>query len=99
MIEEIAWQWVTASMVITRRPCHFLGAFLTPSGDGSACSFYDGADTGGKLIATIKAAVTATTPLVPPGALPCYNGLYVDATTKVTGILVCWKPIPWQKEG
>lgn len=98
MKEEIAWQWVTANMVITRRPCHFLGAFLTPSGDGSACSFYDGADTGGKLIATLIAAAQTTRPLNLPGAIRCNSGLYVDATTKVTGILVCWQPLPWKEE-
>ena len=97
MTEEVAWQWVTADQVITRKPCQFLGAELTPSGANADCSFYDGADTGGKFIGKLVAATVTTRPLKPPGPIPCYNGLFVAVGSNVAGVLVYWRPIPWKE--
>lgn len=90
---EYQWEWVTASMIISRGPCELVSVFLVPSAATTNSAIYDGVDTQGKLIGTLVAAVAAPWQFSARVPLYCRQGLYVVVGDNVTGILVQWREL------
>jgi len=95
--KEYSWKYVTDAELLCKGTCDFLYAKLTPDATVSDVTLYDGEDTNGKIIDTIRAAGLYNNECSPPVGLYCRRGLYVDTIT--TGdVLVVWR-VRSSKEG
>jgi hypothetical protein len=88
---SVSRQWVTADALLAEKECELLFGYLVPSAANADVSLYDGENTTGSLIATLKAAAVSGHPFEPPVPVYCRKGLYVDVGSNVTGILVMWR--------
>ena len=87
----ISRQWVTASALLAEKECELLFAYLVPSAANASVTLYDGENTTGDLIATLKEAAVSGHEFTPPVPIYCRKGLYVDVGSNVTGVLVMWR--------
>ena len=89
----ISRQWVTADARLCEKECELIFAYMLPSAANADVSLYDGENTSGDLIATLKEAAVSGHRFRPPVPIYCRKGLYVDVGSNVTGILVMWRVI------
>jgi hypothetical protein len=88
---QISRQWVTADALLAEKECELVYAYLTPSTANADVSLYDGENTSGDLVATLKEAAVSGHEFQPPVPIHCRKGLYVDVGSNVTGVLVMWR--------
>jgi len=88
---QISRQWVAANALLAEKECELVYAYLAPSAANADVSLYDGENTSGDLICTLKSAVVTGHEFRPPEPIHCHKGLYVDVGSNVTGILVMWR--------
>jgi hypothetical protein len=96
--KEYSWAWVTGDRLLSHGPCELLYAYLVVSAASTDSSLYDGENTTGDLIVTLKAAAVTGHPFKPKEPIYCRKGLYVDVGTSVSGIFVQWRELSG-KEG
>jgi len=92
-MEELLWEWVTASKIVESGPCFLVGADLSPSANGADATIYDGLDATGRRIDTLVASTKTNQPLLLPGRILCHSGIYIAIGSNVTGVLVLWQKI------
>lgn len=88
--KDYSWAWVTGDIQLSHGPCELIYAALVPSGATTDSVLYNGEDTAGDQIVTLKAATVRIMPFSPKEPVYCDKGLYVDVGTSVTGIFVQW---------
>jgi len=98
MMEEILWEWVTASKIVESGPCFLVGVDLSPSGNAATSSVYDGQDASGKLIDTLVRATKDNLDLMLPGKIRCQSGIFISVGANTTGVLVLWQKITGKGE-
>jgi len=96
--KEISWAYVTADRVLSHGPCELLYAYLVVSAASTDSALYNGENTSGDKIADLKSAAVTGHELKPPAPIYCDKGLYVDVGTNVTGILVQWRHVTYDRE-
>lgn len=89
--KSVSRQWVTADALLAEKECELLFAYLVPSAANADVTLYDGENTTGSLIATLKEAAVSGHEFNPPAPIYCHKGLYVDVGSNVTGVLVMWR--------
>lgn len=91
--KEYSWAWVTGDRILSHGPCELVYAALVPSGATTDSVLYNGENTKGDHIVTLKAATVRIMPFSPKIPVYCRRGLYVDVGTSVTGIFVQWREL------
>ena len=89
--KSVSRQWVTADALLAEKECELLYAYLVPSAANADVSLYDGENTTGSLIATLKEAAVSGHEFTPPVPIYCRKGLYIDVGSNVTGVLIMWR--------
>lgn len=89
--KEFSWEWVTGSLLLHRGPCELVCAYLVPAAATTDTVLYDGTDTAGRPIVTLKAAAVTGHPFKPPVPAYCRAGLYVSLSSNATGVFVQWR--------
>lgn len=89
--KQISRRWVTADALLCEKECDLLFVYLVPSAANADASLYDGENTTGDLIATLKEAAVSGHEFKPPTPIYCRKGLYVDVGSNVTGLFVMWR--------
>jgi len=87
------WRWVTASALITDKPCVLVFCALTASGNTADITLYDGEDTNGDIICVMETTANQTRQVNFAEHIYCKTGLYVGIGSNVTGILIVWHPL------
>jgi hypothetical protein len=87
----ISRQWLTASALLAEKECELLFAYLVPAAGTDTVSLYDGENTTGSLIATLKEAAVTGHKFKPPVPIYCSKGLYASVSGSITGVLVMWR--------
>lgn len=87
----VSWQWVIADALLAEKECELLFAYLVPSAAAADATLYDGENTTGRLIVTLKTAAATGHKFKPPVPVYCSKGLYVDIGSNVTGVFVMWR--------
>lgn len=95
--QEFSWAWVTADRLLSHGPCELLYAYLVPSGATTDTVLYDGENTNGDHITTLKSAAVTGHEFNPPQPVYCRRGLYVDVGTNVTGLFVQWRELSYKQ--
>ena len=91
--KEYAWKWVTATGLLCRSACDLNYVLLTPDDGACIITLYDGEDTSGKIIATVKTIAARSTEFSPSKPIYCRRGLYLsNIVDNVLGTLVQWRP-------
>lgn len=88
-----SWAWVTASRLLSYGPCELLFAYLVPSAATADTILYDGENTSGDPIVTLKCEVVRGHEFKPPVPVYCSKGLYVTKSATATGIFVQWREL------
>ena len=88
-----SWDLVTADRRLYQGPCELLYAYLVPSGATTDSALYDGVDTKGTKIVTLKEAAVSGHEFKPPRPVYCKMGLYVDVGTSVSEVFVQWRAL------
>jgi hypothetical protein len=97
--KEYSWKWVTTDELLSHGPCELLFAMLSCGAAASYVTLYDGENTLGTPIVTIKTNAAISQQLHLTAPIYCRKGLYVDVyDTNVTGVLVQWRELG-HKEG
>ena len=86
--KNVAWMWVTSDTLLSDKPCWLYYAYLVVSAASIDSALYNGIDTSGDKIVTLKSAAITGHEFRPPKPIYCSKGLYVDIGTSVTGIFV-----------
>ena len=89
--KEYSWAWVTGDLKLAEGECELVWAYLVPSGAVTDTILYNGIDTSGEMIITLKSAVVTGHPFSPPVPIYCRRGLYVDIGSNTTGVFVLWR--------
>lgn len=90
--EQYKWQWVTIDTLLSEMPCELVSAHLVPDAAGTSTAIiYNGDNTHGEIVMSFRGNGGYHTPFQPPKPVYCGNGLYVDITANVRGILVQWR--------
>jgi hypothetical protein len=84
-------QWLTASALLAEKECELLFAYLLPTAGTDTVSLYDGENTTGELIATLKSAAVTGHKFKPPVPIYCRKGLYASVSGSITGVLIMWR--------
>lgn len=92
-----AWRWCEKDQVLTRSPCELVYAHLVVSAASTDSYLYDGENTSGEKIVPLVAAAVTGLEFRPPVPIYCRRGLFVDVGTNVTGILVQWRELGFDK--
>ena len=96
--KEFSWAWVTDDRVLSLGPCELLYAYLVPSDATTDSVIYNGQNTKGDAIVTLKAAAVTGHKFTPKVPVYCDKGLYVDVGTNVSGIFVQWRDLKGTEE-
>lgn len=96
--KEYSWAWVTGDRVLSHGPCELVYAGLVPSAATTDSVLYNGENTTGDPIVTLKAATVRLMPFSPKVPVYCSKGLYVDVGTSVSGIFVQWRELNGKEE-
>lgn len=91
--KEYSWKWVTASELLSRRPCDFVYAKFTPTSEAGGTTLRNGEDANGEIIAVMLTAGAYNCEVAPCKPIYCSRGLFVDTVT-TGGLLVHWREIP-----
>lgn len=91
--KEYSWAWVTEDRLLSHGACELVYACLVPSGATTNSILYDGENTSGEIIVTLKAATVRNIPFSPKVPVYCRRGLYIDIGSSVTGIFVQWREL------
>jgi hypothetical protein len=89
--KNVASELVTLDRVLSNKPCWLHYAYLIPSGAVTDTSLYDGHNTSGQLIVTLKSAVVTNHEFRPAQPVYCKEGLFVDIGSNTTGVFVQWE--------
>lgn len=90
----VASELVDAARLLSNKPCFLHFAYLIPSAAVTDAVLYDGHNTGGKVIATLKTAVITNHAFSPAKPVYCAEGLYVDIGQGDTAVFVQWEADP-----
>lgn len=91
---EYSWKWVTASEILSLRPCELCCVMLTAMTDIGQVNLYDGHNTNGERIAIIECLQNRSQMFCPHHHVPCRKGLYIERVKNVFGAFVMWKEVP-----
>lgn len=97
--KEYSWAWVTADRLLSHGPCELVCAYLVPSAATTDTVLYNGENTSGVAIITLKAATIRIMPFNPKEPVYCEHGLYVDVGTSVSGVFVQWRELKGEDKG
>ncbi|MCK9598668.1 MAG: hypothetical protein M0R06_06480 [Sphaerochaeta sp.] len=89
--KEYSWARVTADQKLNQGPCELIYAYLVPSGATTDSVIYNGVDTSGEKIVTLKEEAVSGHPFKPPVPVFCSKGLFVDVGSSVSEIFVLWR--------
>lgn len=89
--KQYSRHWVTADAVLAEKECELIYAYLVPSAANADATLYDGENTTGDIIATLKSAVITGHEFRPPAPIYCRKGLYVDVGSNIAGMFVMWR--------
>jgi hypothetical protein len=89
--KEYSWEWVTYDQCLRHKECELVYAYLVPTAQAGDSVIYDGENTSGRPIATLRSAVATGHAFKPKEPIYCRRGLFVDVGDSVTGILVQWR--------
>lgn len=92
--KEYSWKWVTASELLSLRPCELCNIILSCEGGACHAVAYDGHNTSGKVIMNIKSLEKRAQQIPLHDHIYCNNGLYVYLDDDVRGLFVQWREIP-----
>ncbi|GAI41379.1 unnamed protein product [marine sediment metagenome] len=85
------WTHLLAAGVVTHKPCRLLGIIVTPAGNTSAVTIYDGENTTAPIICKVIVKDTLTFPLTFPGGVQTDRGLFLGSFDDMYGVLVLWE--------
>lgn len=90
----MGWQRITADAQVGRGPLKLHNVLLTCDGVGNAdITLYEGANTGGRRLFTLKALQHQSNTFPLPGGLLLQDGLFVDVGTNVLEAFIVYEPL------
>lgn len=89
--KEYSWAYVTSSRLLSDGPCELVYAYLVPSTATTDTVLYNGRNTSGEVIVTLKAAVITGHRFTPRVPVYCDKGIYVSLSANASGIFVQWR--------
>jgi len=91
---EYSWKWVTASELLSLRPCELCNIILSCEGGACNAVLYDGRNTNGRVIMDIKSLEKRAQQIPLHDHIYCNDGLYVYLDDDVRGLFVQWLETP-----
>ena len=92
--KDYTWKFVTASELLSRRPCELCSIILSCEGGACHAVVYDGHNTNGKVIINFKSLEKRAQQIPLHDHIYCNEGLYVYLDDDVRGLFVMWREIP-----
>jgi len=91
--KEYSWKWLTASELLSYTACDLTYVLVTSKTSACSITLYDGADTTGRVIATIESLANRSFEFSPCNPIYCRRGLYYsNVGQNVLGTLIQWRP-------
>ncbi len=89
-----SWKWITADELVTPNPCILSYVILTAKNNNCTLTMHDGQDTNGEVIAVLETTANQSRPFAFHDHIQTKQGLYVNLSGDVLGILIVWHDIP-----
>lgn len=90
--KEYSWAWVGAARLLSKGACELLYAKLTPDAAAANVTLYDGENTTGEVIVTLRTSGLFNCECNPCRPLYCRKGLYVGTPTD-GDVLLQWREL------
>lgn len=94
--KDYSWKCVTADELLSKMPCEFVYAKLTPAETDASweayATLYDGENILGKKIVKLHTGGLYNQHCAPPVPIYCRRGLYITVSA-VDGVLVQWREL------
>jgi len=89
-----SWKWVTASELLSRRPCELCSIVLSCEGGACNAIIYNGQNSNGRVLMNIKSLEKRAQQIPLHDHVYCADGLYVYLDDDVRGLFVQWIEVP-----
>ena len=91
--KEYSWTWVIADLLLSHGACELCFAMITSDKTAASVTIYDGENTSGTVVATIKGSADLSVPVSLPQPVYCRKGLYIALTNSPLGALIQWREL------
>lgn len=92
--KEYSWKWVTASELLSTRPCEICTIIQTCKTTNCRTHIYDGENTTGRMVMRLEALANRSVAANIHHHIYCRRGLYVELSGDTHGVFIQWLERP-----